>query len=179
MFLILVQFWLCGLWTFSAECIEGMARNLACWFILTPFRGVDFVHLCIILTLWNWSILGVWGIFWRTHGRNCMKCVDVFWPPSELVRFWSRFVAFHNFLKIVTWLNQTNDKIILTVIRSNRHNHGVKKSQACNPDFVFESKRGKSMSRWSRGIFPMLCIKFCLISEHVDTKPEYFFFSDI
>ena len=53
--------------------------------------------------------------------------------------------------------------IILILIARNKHNHGILMSRALDPNYVFESKEGKSMLKWGKGIFLTLCVEFCLV----------------
>ena len=171
------QIW--GFQTFPGEHMEGMS--------------IDFPPLCTIFTWWNWSNSGFLGVFLRMHGSNNLKFgklmyfdqlenwlhfghglliflllaplwlsetgqiwdsrpflentweewpefwhADVSRPPSELIGFWLCSVDFPHF-------GAPLELVIVGVSRAYRRMPGSK----CQGG--------------SRGIFPMLCVEFCLV----------------
>ena len=122
--LILALFWLsgmgqiCGFWAFPQERMEGIAWNFVWWCILTTSRtGLILVKVCLFSSFWHHLNLvkhvkfGIFGHFpenaWREWPR--ILHADLFWPPSELIRFWSCSVDFpHYGAPLGLWISVTD-----------------------------------------------------------------------
>ena len=112
-FLILATFWLCELWAFFKQ-----RRNDIKFGILTCpdylqnrlELGHGFFIFWRHLDLVKQVKFGVSGIFFRMHGRNCLKNWNdaISWPPLELIISGSWSVDFLNFGAIFTWQNRSN-----------------------------------------------------------------------
>ena len=103
------QIW--GFQAFPGEHIEGIAWNIAYWFILTTFKINKFiVMVCWVFLLWYYFNLvkqvefGVSRHFVENPLRKWLEILhaDVSWSPSGLIRLWSQFLDFSNYGAILT-----------------------------------------------------------------------------
>ena len=128
------------------------------WLLISPKGGV-------ILTHWNGPNLEFSAIVWGIHERNAY----VFWPPFEqtsfipdlfLCNFWlNERIQFWGyqaqpvdlFGAILNQENETNfvfTTIISRMMGMDSHYHCMMMYSTWNPDDVFKSKVGKSISRY-------------------------------
>ena len=76
----------CTSWT-SWELILDLGHRLLIFFILATFRLCESGQICDFREF-SWEHNWEWPQIWH---------VGVFWPPSEQIRFWSRYVDIPHF----------------------------------------------------------------------------------
>ena len=97
-----------GFQAFYGECMDEMAWNMVCWYIMGPppemikfwSWSVYFPNFSIILTWRNRYIIGVSWHFLENTWKEWSEMwwyADVSWPPPEMIKFWSWSVDFPSF----------------------------------------------------------------------------------
>ena len=139
---------------FPGEHMQGIAWNFVCWCILTIFRTDKIsVMVCWFSSFWRHFDLmerikfGVSGHFPENAWSEWPEILhaNVFWRPSELIRFWLCSVDFpHYGTPLRLWLSETGHIWSLRALSGG----GL----------------GVNVEGGSGGIFPTLCVQFCLFN---------------
>ena len=102
---------------------------------------------------------------------------DVSWPLSELIRLWLQFVDFSHFDAILTWWNRSNLGFpgILVVLCgfSSWWTFGWNWSYLGFLGIIWRTCGSKCRGEGG-GIFPTLCVEFCLVYIFLSVLPKGF-----
>ena len=163
-------------WTFLGERMKGLPWIFFRLMYLGHFQNWLFYGHSLLILFWcyfdiaKWVKFGVSVHFVENSLRKWPEILHayVFWIPAELIRLSSQFVDISNLGTILTYRNGSNFLVAVILVKLCAFS-----SLWCTFDWnwsylgfrgIVRRMCGSECQGGSRGIFPMLCLQFCLVS---------------